>query len=140
MTIHVSAVRAVLPLAAAALGLPACALVGGDGTTLTSAVHLGPGGRAEARVAVPAGVTTEIDLRNAGPGRADHLIRWSEGETLSQGASGTASVRVRAADPHALVIVLEAYEDAGTRVDYVVRSTDGVSVEWDLSGAFRPVP
>lgn len=140
MTILVSAVRAALPLAAAVLGLPACALVGGDSTTLTSAVHLGPGGRAEARVGVPAGGATEIDLRNAGPGRADHVIRWRDGETLSQGAAGTAHLRVGAADPRALVVVLEAHEDAGTRVDFVVRSSAGVSVAWDLSKAFRTEP
>lgn len=131
-------VRSSLPLLAVALALSACASFGGP-ATLESSVVLGPGGRAEGHIAAPAGVVTEIELENKGPGRADYVIRTADGRQLATGALHEAEVEVPPGAATVVTVVLEAYDDAGTTVEYEVETPGGVSVEWDLSRAFKKV-
>ena len=117
--------------------LPGCALFRSHGSSLSGSVVLGPGGRAEGHVSVPAGDELTLEMRNAGPGRADHVLRRPDGATISQGPLSALKSRVLDSDPSDLLIVVEAYDDAGTTVEYDVKSDTGVRIDWDLSRAFR---
>ncbi|MCE9637013.1 MAG: hypothetical protein K8T90_15015 [Planctomycetes bacterium] len=131
-------IRSMVSISVLSLALSACASLGGE-ATLESSVVLGPGGRAEGHVAVPAGVETEVELENKGPGRADYVMRTADGVKLATGALHEASVGLKVNTATVLTIVIEAYEDAGTTVEYEIESGDGVNVEWDLSRAFHKV-
>lgn len=129
-----SSLAAVLPT----LFLGACAAMQQE-TTLETSVVLGPGGRAEGRVVVPAGSEAEIELENEGPGRADYVIRIAEGEQLATGALHEASAGVKADKQVTMVVVLETYADSGTTVGVELETSAGVNLTWDLSRAFKTV-
>ncbi len=129
-------------LAAAALtSLGACATVAGHRPDVAGGVQLGPRGRAEGRLVVPAGSTTKFSISNAGPGKVDFAIRTLTGADLNQGALTSASISVTPHETTTLVVVLEsrlpeAGQAGGARVGYEIEGS-GTEITWDLSRAMR---
>ena len=131
-------IRRVLVVVLPTVLLCACAAMRGE-TTVESAVVLGPGGRAEGRVVVPEGAEIEIGLENEGPGRADYVIRVDGGSQLATGALHEASAGFEASKQSTIIVVIEAYNDAGTTVEFEVEADGGLDLTWDLSRAQRKV-
>lgn len=121
---RIAALSLVLTLAACASSRP----------QVESAVALGPGGRAVGRMKVVPGGESRLRLVNRGPGRADHVIRNESGLVLQQGALTEAESRVTPVAPLTLVVVLEAYADAGTEIG-VEASGPSVELAWNLAEA-----
>lgn len=117
--------------------LAGCASV----TTVASSVVLGPGGRAEARIA--SAPSHRLRLVNRGPGRVDFVLRDAAGGVRAEGALGRLTSRwtgdpAEAGGPRAgpLVLVLEAYPDeGGATVEWTLEGEGGADVSWDLARA-----
>lgn len=133
--------RCAAVVAAALTSLGACATVAGNRPEVAGGVQLGPRGRAEGRLVVPAGSTTKFSISNAGPGKVDFAIRTLTGADLNQGALTSASVSVTPHETTTLVVVLEsrlpeAGQAGGARVGYEIEG-NGTEITWDLSRAMR---
>ena len=128
---HASAFPSMFALA---LLLAGCA---STGSAATGSVALGPGGRAEGRVVVPAGAATTLRLANAGPGLADFVVRVAGRVTMQEGALDTVEMKFTPIEKMTLLVVLEAHADAGTTVMYGLDGAGGASIAWDLARAGR---
>lgn len=128
---------AALAAPAALLALAAALTTGcvSEQVTIQGTVPLGAGGRAEGRLDLPAGVEASVTFRNDGPGRADFAVKDGAGKVLQEGAIGDATVRVVSDEDQTIVLVLEAFEDAGTAVLVTLRAAGRVRIGWDLSRA-----
>ena len=102
---------------------------------VSSSVALGPHGRAEGLLRIPANSETHMKLQAQGPGPAWFVVRGSDGASMSEGSLGTSKTVVTSSDPEELTIVLEAGAEEPTNVGWAVRSQDGIAIEWDLSRA-----
>ena len=118
----------------AGLLLAACASLGAP-YGVHGTIPIQPGGRVEGRVTVPANSDVRLRLENEGPGRADFAVRTAEGQALLSGALDEATSHLESTEPVDLVIVVEAYADAATTVEYSFRGPGAVSIHWDLSRA-----
>lgn len=128
-------VPALLGLAALCvpLALTGCASRPG----MAGELPMGPGGRIQGVLDVAPGSDVSLRLENLGPGRADFVIRQDGGATLQEGPLGTAQVRTSSTERVHLIVVIEAYDDAGTSVAWDVASSGAAAFDWDLSGQFR---
>jgi hypothetical protein len=125
--------RLLLPLVLAPV-LAACTAVRHD---FGSSVDLGPGGRAEGSLALHDGGLVSLRLRNRGPGRVDYDLRTPSGRVLSSGPLDSVLLVPddAACAEGRVVLVLEAFADAGATVGVLVSAESGPGCEWDLSRA-----
>ncbi len=127
--------RTPLALAACSLAL----LLAGCATSheVTSSMALGPGGRVEGVLSVPAGSRATLRLANRGPGKAFFVVREDGGETLRDGQLDEAQATTESTEPVWLIVVLEGGDEGTTNVSWQVSSTAGAEMEWDLSEQYR---
>ena len=110
-------------------------------TVAVSSTVLGPGGRAEGRIA--SGTSNRLRLVNRGPGRVDFVLRKASGEKVASGSLGISDSRWSdhgpggdGTCPEAMVIVLEAWRDeGGAVVEWDLAGEGGTGITWDLSRA-----
>ena len=105
-----------------------------------NSVTLGPSGRAEAQVPVPANSDAALRLTNRGPGRVDYVVRAGdrplmEGQLGEALGGGLTISRCSLADtqPRTVTVVVETHETAGASVSCQLEGSGGTDVTWRVT-------